>query len=130
MNNTIKLLYSLLIGAVATGIAKLVHPSWSINSLLIFGLIVFAVTFILTLLLKRRGEQKAKKKMTYKTERQLRACIGIAFWGGMGLMSLINALQLTNGSPIRYGWAMFGISIIFMIMGIIILIKRKRDKRG
>ena len=37
MNNTIKLLYSLLIGVVAMGIAKLVHPSWSINQLLIFG---------------------------------------------------------------------------------------------
>jgi hypothetical protein len=58
MNNTIKLLYSLLIGAVAMGIAKLVHPIWSINSLLIFGLIVFAVTFILTLLIKR---ERAKK---------------------------------------------------------------------
>ena len=53
MNNAIKLLYSLLIGVVATGIAKLVHPIWSINQLLIFGLIVFAVTFILTLLIKR-----------------------------------------------------------------------------
>ena len=64
--------------------------------------------------------------MTYKTERQLRACIGIAVWGGMGLMSLINALQLTNGSPIRYGWVMFGLSVIFMIMGIIIGIKTKK----
>ena len=54
MNNLIKLLYSLLIGAVAMGIAKLVHSSWSINSLLIFGLIVFAVTFILTLLIKTK----------------------------------------------------------------------------
>jgi hypothetical protein len=33
--------------------------------------------------------------MTYKTERQLKICIGIAFWGGIGLMNLINALQLT-----------------------------------
>jgi hypothetical protein len=54
MNNLIKLLYSLLIGIVAMGIAKLVHPVWSINSLLIFGSIVFAVTFILTLLIKRK----------------------------------------------------------------------------
>ncbi len=58
MNNTIKLLYSLLIGAVATGIAKLVHPIWSINSLLIFGLVVFAVTFILTLLIKKKRAKK------------------------------------------------------------------------
>ena len=127
MNNAVKMLYSLLIGVVAMGIAKLVHPSWSINQLLIFGFIVFAVTFILTLLLKKKRRTRGEK-MTYKTERQLRVCIGIAFWGGMGLMSLINALQLTNGSPIRYGWVMFGISIIFIIMGIIILFKRKKDK--
>jgi len=56
MNNTIKTLYSLLVGVVATGIAKLVHPGWDISQLLIFGLIVFAVTFVLTLLVK-----KAKK---------------------------------------------------------------------
>lgn len=53
MNNTIKLLYSLLIGVVATGIAKLVHPIWSINSLLIFGLIVFAVTFVVILIVEK-----------------------------------------------------------------------------
>lgn len=58
MNNVIKLVYSLLIGIVAMGIAKLVHPIWSINQLLIFGLIVFAVTFVLTLLIKKN---KAKK---------------------------------------------------------------------
>jgi hypothetical protein len=53
MNNTIKMLYSLLIGVVAAGIAKLVHPSWSMTYLLIFGLVVFAVTFVLTLLVKK-----------------------------------------------------------------------------
>jgi len=58
MNNTIKLLYSLLIGIVAVVIAKLVHSSWNLTQLLIFGLIVFAVTFILTLLIKKN---KAKK---------------------------------------------------------------------
>lgn len=53
MNNTTRILFSLLIGMVAIGIAKLVHPVWSISQLLIFGLIVFAVTFILTLLIRR-----------------------------------------------------------------------------
>lgn len=53
MKNTIKLLYSLFIGVVAIGIAKLVHSSWNMNLLLIFGFIVFAVTYALTLLLKR-----------------------------------------------------------------------------
>jgi hypothetical protein len=54
MNNTIKLLYSLLIGVVAIVIAKLVHPIWGITPLLIFGLVVFVVTFVLTLLIKRK----------------------------------------------------------------------------
>jgi uncharacterized membrane protein (DUF485 family) len=54
MNNIIKLLYSLLIGVVAAVIAKLVHSSWSLTQLSIFGLIVFAVTFILTLLIKKK----------------------------------------------------------------------------
>jgi hypothetical protein len=53
MNNTIKLLYSLLIGVVAAVIAKLVHSSWNLTQLLIFGLIVFVVTFVLTLLIKK-----------------------------------------------------------------------------
>jgi len=53
MNNTIKLFYSLFIGVMAVVIAKLVHSSWSLTQLLIFGLIVFAVTFILTLLIKK-----------------------------------------------------------------------------
>jgi hypothetical protein len=52
MNNIIKLLYSLLIGIVAMGIAKLVHPIWNINQLLIFGLIVFAVTFIIIFIIE------------------------------------------------------------------------------
>ena len=54
MNNIIKLLYSWLIGAVAAVIAKLVHPIWSAYQLLMFGGLVFAVTFILTLLIKRK----------------------------------------------------------------------------
>lgn len=56
MKTTTKLLYSLFIGIVAVVIAAIVHPIWSVNTLLIFGLIVFAVTFILTLLIR-----KAKK---------------------------------------------------------------------
>jgi hypothetical protein len=56
MNNLIKLLYSLLIGVVAAVIAKLVHSNWNLIQLLMFGLIVFAVTFILTLLIKRKKD--------------------------------------------------------------------------
>ena len=62
MNNIIKMLYSLLIGAVAMGIARLVHPGWSINNLLIFGSIVFVVTFVLTLLVKKTKHKKDMKQ--------------------------------------------------------------------
>jgi len=58
MNNAIKMLLSLPIGVVAMGIAKLVHPSWSINYLLIFGFMVFAVTFIISLLVKKSKYKK------------------------------------------------------------------------
>jgi len=53
MKAAIKMLYSLLIGVEAMGIAKLVHPSWNITQLLLFGLMVFAVTFVITLLVKK-----------------------------------------------------------------------------
>ncbi len=58
MNNTIKFLFSLFIWIVETVIAKFVHSSWNLIQLLISGLIVLAVTFILTLLIKKK---KAKK---------------------------------------------------------------------
>ena len=58
MNNPIKFLFSLFIGTVATVIAKFVHSSWNLIQLLIFGLIVFAVTFILTLLIKKKQFKK------------------------------------------------------------------------
>jgi uncharacterized membrane protein (DUF485 family) len=61
MKNAIKMLFSLLIGMVAMGIAKFVHTSWSINKLLIFGLMVFAVTFVLSLLLKRENKGRNRK---------------------------------------------------------------------
>lgn len=58
MNNAIKMLLSLPIGVVAMVIAKLVHPSWSITYLLLFGLLVFAVTFIISLLVKKNQQKK------------------------------------------------------------------------
>jgi len=58
MNNAIKILLSLLIGVVAMGIAKLIHPSWNINHLLIFGLIVFVVTAILAIFIKKTKEKR------------------------------------------------------------------------
>jgi membrane protein YdbS with pleckstrin-like domain len=53
MNNAIKLFYSLLVGVVAAVIAKFVHANWSLTNLFAFGLIVFLVTFILTLFIRK-----------------------------------------------------------------------------
>jgi hypothetical protein len=51
MNTLLKLLFSLFIGLVAMGISKLVHPAWTLIQLSIFGLIIFVVTFIISLLI-------------------------------------------------------------------------------
>ena len=60
MNNVIKMLLSLPIGMVAMWIAKLVHPTWSITYLLLFGLLVFVVTFVISLLVKKSKHKKDK----------------------------------------------------------------------
>ena len=52
-----KFLLSLPIGIIAIGAAKFVHPGWSLIQLLIFGFMVFAVTFILSLLIKKKRLQ-------------------------------------------------------------------------
>jgi hypothetical protein len=46
MSLTSKILYSLVVGVIATIIAKFVHPIWNLNQLIIFGLAVFIVTVI------------------------------------------------------------------------------------
>jgi hypothetical protein len=53
MDIWLRLLFSLFIGLVALGIAWLVHPDWKISSFVIFGVVVFVVTAILALLIKR-----------------------------------------------------------------------------
>ena len=54
MNNTTMMLLSLPIGLLGMGVAKLVNPARSIVYLSIFGFVVFAVTFVIALLLARR----------------------------------------------------------------------------
>ncbi len=53
MNNAIKIFLSLIIGIIGMMVAKYVHPGWTQNKLLIFGLIVFVVTAILAILIKK-----------------------------------------------------------------------------
>lgn len=115
MKNAIKMLLSLLIGVVAMGIAKLVHPSWNINHLLIFGLIVFAVTFVLSLLLK-------KNNMNNNMFRY-----GIGFWIGGGVYSLINMIMNLKNAPqtniLFYNYLITGVAIFGLILNIILLKK-------
>jgi hypothetical protein len=123
MNNVIKMLYSLLIGVVAMGIAKLVHPSWNINHLLIFGLIVFAVTFVLTLFIKKiKGEQNMNNNMFR---------YGIGFWIGGGVFCLINMIMnLKNASQhniLFYNYLITGVAVLGLILNVILL-KRKQKK--
>jgi len=56
MNNTTKMLFSLVIGVIAALVAKQVHPLWNLTQLFIFGLVVFVITFILTLVIKKGGK--------------------------------------------------------------------------
>jgi len=56
-----------------------------------------------------------------------------SFWAGMGLMSLINAMSIIinpwkitqDQHALLYSWIMFGFSVIFIIIGLI-LIKTKK----
>ena len=61
MKDSIKIFLSLIIGIIGMIVAKVVHPGWTQNQLLIFGLVVFVVTAILALLLvkTKRGDERA-----------------------------------------------------------------------
>jgi len=55
------------------------------------------------------------------------AIIGISFFAGIGLMSIINIIKtIYNQHPLLYDWIMFVVSIIIIIMGLIFLIKKKK----
>lgn len=61
------------------------------------------------------------------------AFLGIGFWAGMGLMSLIDFIGAfifidNNYYVMRYGLAMFIISLIFVIIGLIVLHNTNRRK--
>jgi hypothetical protein len=59
-----------------------------------------------------------------KNKRQLEWAM--AFWIGVGLMSIINVWKIVSSQhPITYSWIMFGVSIIFLII-CVILIKIKK----
>ena len=62
--------------------------------------------------------------MIHKNKRYLGWAI--SFWLGVGLMSIINVWKIIQSyNAVQYSWIMFGFSIAFIIISIILLIKRK-----
>jgi hypothetical protein len=52
--------------------------------------------------------------------------LAIAFWIGIGLMSIINVWKITQSqNAVSYFWIMFGFSVIFIVIcAILIAIKK------
>ena len=51
---------------------------------------------------------------------------GMSFWMGVGLMSIINVWKITQTQhALSYSWIMFGISVIFVIICLILLKTKK-----
>lgn len=65
--------------------------------------------------------------MMNKTKRQIEWAM--SFWIGIGLMSIINVWKIVqNQHAVSYSWIMFGISIIFIIICLILIsIKGKKQ---
>jgi hypothetical protein len=62
--------------------------------------------------------------MTNQNKRILE--LAMCFWIGIGLMSIINVWKIIqNQHALSYSWIMFGISVIFVII-CLILIKTKK----
>ena len=58
--------------------------------------------------------------MIYKSKKILE--LAMSFWIGVGLMSIINVWKIINGrNPILYSWIMFGISVIFIVICLILI---------
>jgi hypothetical protein len=66
---------------------------------------------------------EVKEKMM-KSKRQLEWAV--SFWIGIGLMSIINVWKINqNQHALLYSWIMFGVSVIFITI-CLILIKIKK----
>jgi len=68
-------------------------------------------------------------KMNKEQKRYIWLIIGLSFWAGIGLMSIINIIKTVYTQHVLiYDWIMFAISIIFIIICLIYLNKIKREK--
>lgn len=66
-------------------------------------------------------------KMNKEQKRYIWLIIGLSFWAGIGLMSIINIIKTVyTRNVLSYDWIMFAISIIFIIISLIYLIRKKK----
>lgn len=67
--------------------------------------------------------------MNTEPKRYIWFIIGISFWAGFGLSSIINIYKTVYTKQVlSYDWIMFAISIIFIIICLIYIIKIKKKK--
>ena len=67
--------------------------------------------------------------MNKEQKRYIWLIIGISFWAGFGLSSLINIIKTVyTQQALRYDWIMFIVSIIIIVTGVIYSIKIKKKK--
>ena len=65
--------------------------------------------------------------MNKEQKRYIWLIIGISFWAGFGLSSIINIIKTVyTRQVLLYDWIMFTVSIIVIIIGLIYLIKIKK----
>ena len=65
--------------------------------------------------------------MNKEQKRYIGLIVGISFWAGFGLSSIINIIKTVYTQHVlSYDWIMFAVSIIFIIICLIYLIKIKK----
>jgi hypothetical protein len=66
-----------------------------------------------------------------KSKKYIWLIIGISFWAGFGLSSVINIIKTVyTQQALRYDWIMFIVSIILIVISVIYLIKIKNKQIG
>ena len=65
--------------------------------------------------------------MLNKNKRQLEWAL--SFWIGVGLMSIINVWKITeNQQAVPYSWIMFCLSIVFIIICLVFIVIKGKNK--
>jgi hypothetical protein len=71
-----------------------------------------------------------EEKMNNEQKRHIWLIIGISFWAGIGLMSIINIIKTVyNQHALLYDWIMFAVSIILISISLVYLIILKKNRQ-